>query len=237
MSRNPLNDLFEGLTSNTSNSPLDGVLAAGSELTRALVKVNLTGAQRFVQTQVDFIGQLRHVESPDDAMQLQQRYVQTLCEGAQAHVQGLTEAFTGLRPGADQTQAEPKPAAQAAKPAPKSPQPAAAAAAAVVDPVVAEVGAPKAVADSKPKAEKTEKKVAAAKPSSAGDEIDDLTQVSGIGRVFAGKLAALGITRFSDLAGLKLEEVDRPEHPLHEYRSRIEGDEWIEQARKLAADS
>lgn len=223
MSRNPFEDLVEGLTANTSGSPLDSVLAIGSELTRSLVKVNLTGAQRFVQTQVDFIGQLRHVESPDDAMQLQQRYVQTLCEGAQAHVQGLTEAFTGLNPKApvqpEPTQAPepaPAPAQERAPTPPKQAKPAPEPVAVVSEPV----------ADPEPVAEET--------VHSPNDEIDDLTQVSGIGRVFAGKLAALGITRFEDLAGLKLEEVDQEDHPLHEYRSRIEGDEWIEQATKLA---
>ncbi|MEE9380943.1 MAG: 50S ribosomal protein L21 [Hyphomonadaceae bacterium] len=93
--------------------------------------------------------------------------------------------------------------------------------------------APKA-AEAKPKAEpkaaaKPAAKKAAPKKASSGG--DDLTKITGIGKVFAGKLQAEGITSFADLAGLSAARVSELEEKLG-----VGGkfDDWVSQAKALA---
>jgi predicted flap endonuclease-1-like 5' DNA nuclease len=60
----------------------------------------------------------------------------------------------------------------------------------------------------------------------SGESPDDLTEIKGIGDVFAGRLASIGLTTFRDLAESDAATV--AEH-LDTQSSRVEG--WITQAR------
>lgn len=90
--------------------------------------------------------------------------------------------------------------------------------------------APKAEAK-KPAAKKAPAKKAPAKKAKA----DDLTKISGIGPVFAGRLAEEGITTYlqvSKLTAKKIAELDEK----HDLKGNITNDDWPGQAKKLMAD-
>ncbi|WP_323015850.1 NADH-quinone oxidoreductase subunit NuoE, partial [Devosia sp.] len=68
------------------------------------------------------------------------------------------------------------------------------------------------------------------KPEGAAD---DLKLISGVGPVLEGRLNALGITRFDQIAKFKKADIVRVDEVLN-FRGRIERDEWIKQAKALA---
>lgn len=63
--------------------------------------------------------------------------------------------------------------------------------------------------------------------------VDDLQVVRGIGPSMERMLHGLGITSFRQLATLDGSELDRVRHELRDFRSRIEREDWIGQARSL----
>ena len=65
----------------------------------------------------------------------------------------------------------------------------------------------------------------------AGDP-DDLKKIVGVGPVLEGKLQALGITRFDQIAAFKPEDVARIDERLN-FKGRIDRDDWIGQAAAL----
>jgi len=105
-----------------------------------------------------------------------------------------------------------KPAAKA-KPAPKA------------------KAAPKAAPKTEPKA-KTEKKPAAKVEKSA--EADDLTKISGIGPVFAKRLAEEGLTTYAQVAKLTKKRIAELDEKL-DLKNNIENDDWPGQAKALMA--
>ncbi|WIY54427.1 NADH-quinone oxidoreductase subunit NuoE [Devosia sp. YIM 151766] len=68
------------------------------------------------------------------------------------------------------------------------------------------------------------------KPAGAAD---DLKLIAGIGPVLEGKLNALGITRFEQIAKFKKADITRVDEVLN-FRGRIERDDWVKQAKALA---
>lgn len=61
---------------------------------------------------------------------------------------------------------------------------------------------------------------------------DDLTEISGIGPVIAGKLRKLGYTRFEQIARLTPQDIERVNAQLN-FKGRIEREQWVKQARGL----
>ncbi len=86
-----------------------------------------------------------------------------------------------------------------------------------------------AVAEEEPSVEEA---AAPAEPAAAG--ADDLTEINGIGPVIAGKLNALGITTFKQIAELNPEEVAKIDGELN-FKGRIDREEWISQAQAKVA--
>lgn len=76
---------------------------------------------------------------------------------------------------------------------------------------------------------KTASKKVANKPA----ETDDLSQINGVGPVIVNKLHELGITTFVQIAALKQDEIDSINEKLS-FKGRIERDQWVAQAKKLA---
>ncbi len=68
------------------------------------------------------------------------------------------------------------------------------------------------------------------KPS--GDP-DDLKKITGVGPVLEKKLLELGVQRFDQIAALSDEDVERIDAALN-FKGRIQRDDWIGQAKKLA---
>ena len=64
---------------------------------------------------------------------------------------------------------------------------------------------------------------------------DDLLLIKGLGPKIAQQLAALGITRFSQIAAWDEADIDRIDAQLGRFQGRIRRDSWVEQARLLAA--
>ena len=69
-------------------------------------------------------------------------------------------------------------------------------------------------------------------PEPDGEE-DDLTEIIGIGKVFARTLNRMGIYHFRQIAAFGPTELARINAELKEFRGRIEHDDWIGQAKEL----
>ncbi|ATX64942.1 hypothetical protein [Roseinatronobacter bogoriensis] len=67
-------------------------------------------------------------------------------------------------------------------------------------------------------------------------QADDLKKITGVGPVLEGKLNDLGIYHFWQIAKWNEEEIAWVDGFLN-FKGRIQRDEWIAQASKLAADS
>ena len=97
--------------------------------------------------------------------------------------------------------------------------------------------APKAEAK-KPAAKKDEAakpaaKKAAPKKEAAPAKADDLTKMKGLGKVFAGKLEAEGITTFAQIAKMKQADIEALEDKIGA-SGKFESNDWVAQAKELA---
>ncbi|MEL7040486.1 MAG: 50S ribosomal protein L21 [Pseudomonadota bacterium] len=96
---------------------------------------------------------------------------------------------------------------------------------------MAEAKAPAAkteTAEKKPAAKK-----AAPKTDAAPAKADDLTKMKGLGKVFAGKLEAEGITTFAQIAKMKKADIDALEEKIGA-AGKFESNDWVAQAKELA---
>ncbi len=64
-------------------------------------------------------------------------------------------------------------------------------------------------------------------------EPDDLKKISGVGPVLEKKLNAIGITKYSQIAGFSSEDVAKVDTALN-FKGRIDRDDWLGQASELA---
>ena len=64
---------------------------------------------------------------------------------------------------------------------------------------------------------------------------DELTRMKGVGPKVASMLSAMGITRYDQIAAWSDDDVARIDAQLGTFKGRITRDQWIEQARLLAA--
>jgi predicted flap endonuclease-1-like 5' DNA nuclease len=71
-------------------------------------------------------------------------------------------------------------------------------------------------------------------PAPAGPP-DDLTRMKGVGPKVAALLTSLGVTRFDQIAAWSDDDVARIDAQLGAFKGRIVRDQWVEQARLLAA--
>jgi predicted flap endonuclease-1-like 5' DNA nuclease len=71
----------------------------------------------------------------------------------------------------------------------------------------------------------------------AGDtkeqEVDDLTEIVGIGKVFEGMLHDLGIYSYRQIANFGAADIARVNIALKEFKGRMEQDDWVGQAKEL----
>lgn len=94
--------------------------------------------------------------------------------------------------------------------------------------------APKAKAEAKkPAAKKDEAAKPAAKKAAAPAKADDLTKMKGLGKVFAGKLEAEGITTFAQIAKMKKADIEALEEKIGA-SGKFESNDWVAQAKELA---
>lgn len=126
---------------------------------------------------------------------------------------------------ADGQKAPAKKKAAAKKAAPKAEEPA----------VEAKAETPKEVAP-KAEAKKAAPKTEAAKADAAPATADDLTKMKGVGKVFAGKLEAEGITTFAQIAKMKKADIEALEEKIGA-AGKFETNDWVAQAKELAKDS
>lgn len=64
---------------------------------------------------------------------------------------------------------------------------------------------------------------------------DDLKKIGGVGPVLEGKLNALGITTYAQIAAFTDEDIARVDEALS-FKGRIERENWVEQAKELAGN-
>lgn len=74
---------------------------------------------------------------------------------------------------------------------------------------------------------------AARTPTTGGG--DDLTRIKGLGPKLRDLLASMGVTRFDQVASWSEADIDRIDSQLGQFAGRIRRDNWIEQAKYLAA--
>ncbi|NNE58682.1 MAG: 50S ribosomal protein L15 [Hellea sp.] len=140
----------------------------------------------------------------------------TISDAKPVRVQKDADAPKAKKPAA-------KKAAPKAAPAKKDePKPAAKKAASKAD------AAPKKAPAKKPAEKKPEKKVEKAAKA------DDLTKISGIGPVFAKRLAEEGLTTYQDVAKLTKKRIKELDEKL-DLKNNIENDDWPGQAKALMA--
>lgn len=74
-------------------------------------------------------------------------------------------------------------------------------------------------------------------PTATADQKDDLTQIKGIGSFLEKKLNALGIYTFEQISRFDAGLIDNVTAAIEFFPGRIERDDWVGQAKKLAEDS
>ena len=94
---------------------------------------------------------------------------------------------------------------------------------------------PKKAPAKKAPAKKAEDKPAALFTAPEG-EPDDLKKISGVGPVLKKKLHAFGVTKYAQVAAFKKKDIDALDEALS-FKGRIERDDWVGQAAKLAKDA
>lgn len=66
-------------------------------------------------------------------------------------------------------------------------------------------------------------------------QADDLSRVKGLGPKLAATLKELGVTRFDQIAEWSDADIDRIDGQLGRFQGRIRRDDWVAQAKLLAA--
>ena len=69
----------------------------------------------------------------------------------------------------------------------------------------------------------------------ATDSVDDLTQIKGLGPKLKTMLGEMGVTSFAQIAAWEDADIDRIDAQLGRFQGRIRRDNWVEQAKLLAA--
>lgn len=145
-------------------------------------------------------------------------------------------------PAVEATPAEAAPAAEAPTaeaPAAAAPVETAPAEAAPAETAPAEAApakaAPAAEAPAEPAAAEKSDELTAIFERPAGDP-DDLKLISGVGPVMEGKLHTLGIIKFAQIEAFTADEIAKVDGLLN-LKGRIERDDWLAQAKKLAAEA
>jgi predicted flap endonuclease-1-like 5' DNA nuclease len=81
----------------------------------------------------------------------------------------------------------------------------------------------------------SEAEAAPAPAPTASGPADDLTRIKGLGPKLAVLLGELGVTTFAQIAAWSAADIARIDAKLGRFAGRIERDQWVEQARLLAA--
>ena len=95
-----------------------------------------------------------------------------------------------------------------------------------------------ALIDAAPAAETPQATVvpeAAKEPVPASTSADDLTRIKGVGPKLKDLLVSLGVTHFENIANWSEADIDRIDAQLGRFEGRIRRDNWVEQAKFLAA--
>jgi predicted flap endonuclease-1-like 5' DNA nuclease len=69
----------------------------------------------------------------------------------------------------------------------------------------------------------------------AQESFEELTRIKGLGPKLAATLGELGVTRVDQIAAWSDADIDRIDAQLGRFQGRIRRDDWVEQARLLAA--
>lgn len=72
-------------------------------------------------------------------------------------------------------------------------------------------------------------------PETTGESGDDLTVIKGLGPKLATLLNSLGVSSYAQIASWDDAEIDRIDAQLDRFKGRIRRDNWVEQAKLLAA--
>jgi len=93
-----------------------------------------------------------------------------------------------------------------------------------------------ALIDAPPAAAITPPPILAEASDASADAGDDLTRIKGLGPKISTALRALGVTQYAQIADWSEDDVAKFDAQLGAFAGRATKDNWIEQARLLAAD-
>ena len=99
----------------------------------------------------------------------------------------------------------------------------------------AEAGAPGSAREALQEMKAREAEAPAPSSAPSGDG-DDLRRIKGVGPKLVTILHGEGVTKFSQIAAWSDADIDRIDAKLGRFQGRIRRDDWVEQARLLAAD-
>jgi len=104
----------------------------------------------------------------------------------------------------------------------------------VAEPTILEAAPAEAPAEPEPAAEEPAAETGDGEAFTRPEgEPDDLKKITGVGPVLEGKLNALGITRFDQIAAFSAEDIAKVDDLLN-FKGRVERDDWVGQAKQLA---
>jgi len=95
------------------------------------------------------------------------------------------------------------------------------------------VAAPKEPAAKEPAPIAPAQEINGKDPAAPVPEVDDLTEIVGVGKVFAQTLQDLGIYSYQQIANFGPADIARVNAELKEFSGRMEQDDWIGQAKEL----
>lgn len=72
-------------------------------------------------------------------------------------------------------------------------------------------------------------------PAPATEAADDLTRIKGVGPKLVALLGEMGVTRFDQIAAWTESDINRIDAQLGRFQGRIRRDQWVAQAKLLAA--
>ncbi len=172
--------------------------------TRKLVELTGSGIQQYLELNSSYLERLAHPEGLRGVLELQRDYGQSLVSGVR---EDLQERGQVLKTAFEETSSVLRDGWREGR----------------------EITAQQ-FDEAKESVQRTAQNVS----ETVAENIDEqLEQINGVGQTFAEKLRNAGIYSLAQVAALNTKDLADEDHPLHHMKSRMESEDWVQQARDL----